>query len=254
MVKIEVEEVAEESVKFRLRETSLAFANALRRVLMTEIPTFAIDIVQYDKNYTVLPEEMVTDRLGLVPIDSSSAEGYLYTEDCACKDYCSQCSISIELDVANTAGGAPRLVTSKDFFVEKDSPQVGDLLYPSLILKLGTNQSIKCKCVAIKGKGKTHSKWSPVTTVAFGYDSDNKFRHTKYWHEQNQNAEWPAPWFAEPGSQAQSEEYLGDEGPDTFHFNVEVVRGCLKPMEVLKRGVRILKEKFQALYSALEDE
>ncbi|KAI5191886.1 DNA-directed RNA polymerase II subunit RPB3 [Nematocida sp. AWRm77] len=254
MVKIEIDEVGEENVKFKLRETSLAFANALRRVLLTEIPTLAIDIVQYDKNYTVLPEEMITDRLGLIPINSATVENYLYTEDCVCKEYCSQCSITIELDVSNTMSESERVVTSKDFFIEKDSPDVGDQIYPSLITKLGRNQAIKCKCIAVKGRGKVHSKWSPVTTVGFGYDSSNKFRHTKYWHEQNENAEWPTPWFAEQGTQAQSQEYLCGEEPDTFYFDVEVVRGCLKPMEVLRRGVRILKEKLQTLLSSIENE
>jgi len=253
MVKIEVQEITEENIKFTLRHCSLAFANALRRIMIAEIPTFAIDTVYFDKNYTAMPEEMTANRLGLVPIDSTQADKYQYTSECACKEYCHQCSITIFLDVANTSH-IVRNVTSKDFFVEGNGPAVGDPIYPSLITKLGTNQSIKCKCIAVKGRGKKHSKWSPVSVVAFGYDSENKHRHTKYWHEKDINEEWPAAWFSEKGEAVQSEENTYDKEPETFHFNVEAIQGCLAPVDILSRAVRILREKIQTLYNALEDE
>lgn len=252
MVKIEVEELTEENIKFVLYDCTLGLANALRRVIMTEIPTLAIDIVQFDKNYTVIPEEMTTDRLGLIPIESSSAEKYLYPKDCSCKSFCKQCSISISLNARND-NNTPWTVTSKEFFVEDDAANIGDPVYPSIITRLGRKQAIKCKCRAVKGTGKKHSKWSPVSTVAFGYDSDNSLKHTKYWHEQDINSEWPVPWFAKAGTLPQSEKYLHSKEPDKFFFNVEVIRGCLKPMEVLVQGIRILKDKFKKVKDSLED-
>ncbi|KAI5181190.1 DNA-directed RNA polymerase II subunit RPB3 [Nematocida sp. AWRm80] len=251
MVKLEVQEVTEENIKFTLSNTTLAFANALRRVMIAEIPTFAIDIVQFDKNYTVIPEEMTTDRLGLIPIESSEVDKYLYPADCMCKEYCSQCSIIITLDVINTRP-VPWVVTSKQLFVE-NGPLVGDPVYPSLITRLGLNQSIKCRCIAIKGKGETHSKWSPVTAVAFGYDSENKHRHTRYWYEQDVNKEWPLPWFAKEGDKPQSEETNLKEEPSTFYFDVEVVRGCLKPMDVLTKSIQILTAKLRKIHSAIDE-
>lgn len=254
MARIEVAEVGKEHIKFALHEATLPFANALRRVLLSEIPTLAIDIVQFDKNYTVIPEEMTTDRLGLVPIDSSTADEYQYPDDCRCKDYCTQCSVSITLDVANTTEST-RSVTSKDFFVENKGPQIGDPEYPSLITRLGIRQSIKCRCIAVKGKGKKHAKWSPVTAVAFGYDPGNRLGHTKYWSEQDVNREWPKEWFAQENTETQVEEKAMDyaEEPGVFYFNVEVVRGCLSPFQVLVRGLRALREKFQTIRAVLDE-
>ncbi|EIJ88857.1 DNA-directed RNA polymerase II subunit RPB3 [Nematocida parisii] len=253
MVKIEIEEVTEESIKFTLEGCTLGMANALRRVIMTEIPTLAIDIVQFDKNYTVIPEEMTTDRLGLIPIESSLVEKYLYPKDCSCKSFCKNCSISIVLDVKND-GQTPMTVTSKSLFVEGGDPiNIGDPRYPSIITRLGHKQSIKCKCIAVKGIGKKHSKWSPVSTVAFGYDEDNSLRHTKFWHEKSINKEWPAPWFSDKSTPAQSEEYVHSADPSKFYFNVEVVKGSLKPMEVLSRAVQVLKDKLKHVRDALED-
>lgn len=253
MIKIEIEEVTEENIKFTLSECTLGLANALRRIIMTEIPTLAIDIVQFDKNYTVIPEEMTTDRLGLIPIESSSVHKYLYPKDCSCKSFCKNCSISITLNVSNDRT-VPLTVTSKSLFVEGGSTlNIGDPRYPSIITRLGHKQSIKCTCIAVKGTGKKHAKWSPVATVAFGYDGDNSLRHTKYWHEQNINAEWPSPWFADENAPAQGEKYVHSAEPSKFYFNVEVVKGCLRPMEVLSQGVQVLKDKFKHVRDALED-
>lgn len=253
MGRIEVEEVTEENVKFMMEGCTLALANALRRVILTEIPTLAIDTVIYDKNYTVIPEEMTTDRLGLIPIDSRDTDRFRYPSDCSCREHCSNCSVTISLDVSNTNRNTSvsRTVTSRDFFVEGSELQVGDAVYPSLITILGNNQSVKCKCIAVKGIGEKHAKWSPVTAVAFGYDGDNRLRHTKYWHEQTVNEEWPTPWFNEEGV-AQTQEAEHNE-PNRFYFNVEVVRGCLSPMEVLTRGIAVLREKFQQIRDGLED-
>ncbi|KAI5172673.1 DNA-directed RNA polymerase II subunit RPB3 [Nematocida sp. LUAm3] len=251
MVKIEIQEVTEENIKFILLGTSLSFANALRRAMYTDIPTLAIDIVQFEKNYTGIPEEMTVDRLGLIPIESSTANKYQYPGDCGCKDYCSKCSIEISLNVENRTS-TPRSITSKDFFVNKKGVQVGDPVYPSLITRLGLNQSIECKCIAVKGRGETHSKWSPVSAVAFGYDPQNKYRHTKYWSEQSVENEWPAPWYSDT-QQVQDPSPVHGEEPSTFYFNVEVVRGCLTPMEVLTQAIIGLRERVQVVHGALEE-
>lgn len=250
MVEIDVKELLDESVKFTLSGCSLAFANSLRRVLMSEIPTIAIEIVEYDKNYTVFPEEMTADRLGLIPIDSRGAEGLRYPGECNCNGICRECAIVIELDVSNTGDGV-RTVTSADLVVEKDGPLIGDISSPSIITKLGKNQSIKCRCVGRKGVGKTHVKWSPVSAVSFGYDGENKLRHTKYWHEEDVNKEWPVPWFMEGKGAPQSDVFLYGEEPSVFYFKVEVVRGCLEPLEVLRRGIKVLEEKIALLINSL---
>lgn len=52
-----------ESIKFELRETHLSVANALRRVMLSEVPTLAIDLVEIHYNNTVLNDEFITHRL-----------------------------------------------------------------------------------------------------------------------------------------------------------------------------------------------
>jgi DNA-directed RNA polymerase I and III subunit RPAC1 len=43
-------------------------ANALRRIMIAEIPTMAIEKVEMWQNTSVIPDENLAHRMGLVPI------------------------------------------------------------------------------------------------------------------------------------------------------------------------------------------
>ena len=54
--------------------TARRLANSLRRTIISSIETLAIDQVQIEENSSVLPDEMIAHRLGLVPLISEGME------------------------------------------------------------------------------------------------------------------------------------------------------------------------------------
>jgi DNA-directed RNA polymerase II subunit RPB3 len=63
-------------LKFELSHTELSIANALRRIIIAEVPTMAIEMVQVAENTSVLNDEFIAHRIGLVPLLSENVERF----------------------------------------------------------------------------------------------------------------------------------------------------------------------------------
>jgi DNA-directed RNA polymerase II subunit RPB3 len=58
-------------MQMQISRTDASVVNALRRTLLAETATLAIDIVEIEENSSVLNDEYLAHRLGLVPIVSN---------------------------------------------------------------------------------------------------------------------------------------------------------------------------------------
>lgn len=269
-------------VDFTLQNVDLAFANSLRRTILAEIPTLAIDLVEVEINTSVLADEFIAHRLGLVPLNSKDVDDVLYTRDCDnCDQYCDQCSVSLVFHAICKRSNEIMNVYARDLVVAEPRPNawVGNpiILDPEhqgpVICKLRKGQEVRIKCVAKKGIAKEHAKWAPTSAVGFEYDPHNKLRHISYWYEEDPVKEW----YAQPrrkvlirricilteldyrpkGKNAEwedpprdNEPFDYDAVPSLFYFDVESV-GSLEPDAIIHQGIKVLQQKLAAVIQEL---
>src|SRR3989344_7718662 len=97
--KMEVKEISKKGNKlsFLIKKADLAFVNTLRRMIIDEVPTMAIEDVEFHKNDSVLYDEMVALRLGLIPL-VTDLKFYNLPEKCTCNAAgCAKCICEVSL-------------------------------------------------------------------------------------------------------------------------------------------------------------
>ncbi|EZG45041.1 DNA-directed RNA polymerase family I and III subunit [Gregarina niphandrodes] len=174
---IDMRQKGEERVLFDLKGVDVAMANALRRVMIAEVPTMAIETVHLYQNTGVLQDEVLCHRLGLVPF-KVEPETYKYrTEN---EELTAENSLCFKLHIVCTPENLDQEkkclpVYSRDFVWVPLSEQQKEQ-YPEpprpvsedyLITKLRPGQEIEAVCYLEKGIGKTHAKWSPVCPAVY---------------------------------------------------------------------------------------
>ncbi|CCE62602.1 hypothetical protein TPHA_0C04510 [Tetrapisispora phaffii CBS 4417] len=255
---VKIREATKDNVDFIVSNVDLAMANAFRRVMIAEIPTLAIDSVEVISNTTVLADEFIAHRLGLVPLQSADIEQLEYSRDCFCEDHCDKCSVVLTLQALGESESTTN-VYSKDLVIVSDllGRNIGHPIIQDkegngvLICKLRKGQELKFTCIAKKGIAKEHAKWGPAAAIEFEYDPWNKLKHTEYWYEQDAAKEWPQSKnceYEDPPNEGSEFDYKAKA--DTFYMNVETI-GTVTSDQVIVRGIDILQKKVASILLAL---
>lgn len=142
-------------LSFILKDADVSFANTLRRIIVEEVPTMAIEDVEFRKNSSILYDEVIAHRLGLIPF-KTDLKSYNLPEKCKCKgEGCARCQLKMTLKPGKSAGTVyASEIKTKDSAVK---PVYGEMP----IVKLLKGQELELEATAILGKGKDHSKWVP---------------------------------------------------------------------------------------------
>ena len=139
---------------FMLKGANAAFANALRRAVLEEVPTMAIEDIEFRKNSSVLYDEIIAHRMGLIPL-TTDLETYNIPSECKCKgEGCASCQAKLTLDVEGPATVYASDLKSKD-------PKIKPAFPGMPIVKLLKGQRLELEATATLGTGKQHSKWAP---------------------------------------------------------------------------------------------
>jgi DNA-directed RNA polymerase subunit D len=163
---VKVLEKDDTNMHILVRGVDVSFMNALRRIVLSEVPSMAIDEVVIIENSSVLQDEIIAHRLGLVPL-RTDLDSYNLPEECSCRSEfgCNLCRVTLALDVEAKEGA--RTVYSADLISE--NPSIVPVSDKIPILKLAKEQKIKLEAYARLGKGKNHAKWQPVSMCTYKY-------------------------------------------------------------------------------------
>ena len=135
------------TVRFLVRGVTPAFANGVRRAILADVPTLSIDSVRVIENSSVMFDEQIALRLGLVPLSTPD-------------DYRPDEAVTLAIDVEG-----PATAYSGDLVSTDDQVQPADENVPIIDLKEG--QRLELEADARLGVGKDHAKHQGG--VAVGY-------------------------------------------------------------------------------------
>lgn len=151
-MKIEILEKSNSKIEFLVSGVKASFAGSFRRILISETPTMAVEWVDFKKNNSSMPDEILANRLGQVPF-TYDRKAYNLPEECKCGGKgCSRCQVKISLKKEG-----PGVVYSDD--LKSSDKSVKSVIEKIPLVELFENQELEFIAIAQLGLGKEHAKW-----------------------------------------------------------------------------------------------
>ncbi|MDC0202731.1 DNA-directed RNA polymerase subunit alpha [Candidatus Nitrosopelagicus sp.] len=149
---LEITNENDEKVSVKIKGVPLQYANALRRICLNGVPIYAVESIDMLENSSVLADEGVAHRVGLIP---------LKTDLNASRDGNENDKIMITLD--SGVSDETRTILSGELKSQDESviPTSNDIP----IVTLAPGQSIKFEAYARLGKGTEHARWNSANVV-----------------------------------------------------------------------------------------
>jgi len=146
--------------------------------MMSEVPTLAITVVEIEFNNTVLNDEFIIQRLGLIPIISKEVDKFEAwweenDDDDDDDDEGPPFEVKFTLSKFCDSSEETLVVTSNDLEIDEvNFPDVKPINYrtqskPIVIVKMSEGQAIRLHCFVRKGIGKLHAQYNPCATAVF---------------------------------------------------------------------------------------
>jgi DNA-directed RNA polymerase subunit D len=150
----------------KIEDTDLYFVNSLRRVMLAELPKLAIDDVIIYDNTSALFDELISHRLGLIPIPTD-LQILAFRNECKCEGKgCPSCTVRYTLSKEGEG-----IVYSGDLQPEHPSFAITETTIP--IVELMKDQRVILEVEAVLGRGRNHAKWQVV--LAPRYRMETRF-------------------------------------------------------------------------------
>lgn len=225
-MKVKVLKESDEKIFFYVRDASVDLVNALRRTIISELPAFAIDEVDFFENTSPVYNEYLANRIGLIPLTFDESVG-------------DDARIVFALDA-----DGPATVYSWELKSTDDKIRV--FLEKIPLIKLAEGQKLKLEATAVKGIGKTHAKFQSAI-ASYNYVPDAETNSVCLVHAKEFNL------FDSKIVEKEKCDICRKEAREGLKFKknefimfVESFNN-LTAREQLNRGLEVLKKKAEAL-------
>ena len=149
---LEITNENDEKISVKIKGVPLQYANALRRICLNGVPIYAVESIDVLENSSVLADEAIAHRVGLIPIKTDLSA----SEDGSEND-------KIMLTFDSGISDETRTVLSGDLKSQDDSITPTSKDIP--IATLAPGQSLKFQAYARLGKGTEHARWNSANIV-----------------------------------------------------------------------------------------
>lgn len=178
--------LTDSEAEFDLVGIDAPIANALRRILIAEVPSMAIEKVHIHNNTSILQDEVLAHRMGLIPLKANplmfeykgSSDDPGKPEDTLEFELKVKCKV--DPNAPSDATNPPEKYLNSNVYSSSikfcphatqegiySDDQVGTVHQDILIAKLRPGHELDLKLHAVKGLGRDHAKFSPVATAFY---------------------------------------------------------------------------------------
>jgi len=291
-MQIEIIKLDAEEIIFDLVGVDVSMANALRRIMLAEVPTVAIEKVYISNNTSIIHDEVLAHRMGLIPIkvdprklewlpegeeEGTETDTVVFRYEVTCPTPGAGLSPEELQDynynaLTRSLKWEPVGEQTEAFAGDPPRPVHDDIV----VAVLRPGQSIELEVHCVKGVGKDHTKFSPVATASYRL-LPNITIPSAITHEDAINLKSlcpmnvfdiedirgvPTATVARPRDCTMCRECIRKEGmaekvhlkrvADHFLFHVEST-GVMPPEEIVREAISVLKDKAIKFYNHADE-
>ncbi|PZC80855.1 hypothetical protein B5X24_HaOG213842 [Helicoverpa armigera] len=173
-------------MEFDLIGIQPAFANAFRRLMLSEVPSMAIEKVMIRNNTSIIQDEVLAHRLGLIPLRADPRLFEYRPEDATDGTEFNTLEFTLKVKCSLNKSQPKDSYRAEDLYenhsvysshikwqpignqasVHKET-DVGPVHEDILVSKMRPGHEMDLTLVAVKGIGRDHAKFSPVATASY---------------------------------------------------------------------------------------
>jgi DNA-directed RNA polymerase subunit D len=249
---VEFVERGDREARFLVRGITPAFANGVRRAMIADVPTFSIDTLRVVENSSVMFDEQIGLRLGLVPLTTPADEFEIGD------------SVTLSLDVEGPEREeTAATVTAYSGDIVSSDPMVGSADDNIPIIDLKAGQRLEVEAEAVLDRGREHAKHQGGVAVGYrhlqrvnvvgdrGEFADDEANILRGVVEEDGELVSTGEFDHDLSERYPGKEVEVEDVPNAFVFHVET-DGSLSVDELVLRAVNTLRDRADELRESVQ--